>query len=434
MSIKINTLELENIKRIKAVKIEPAADGLTIIGGKNNQGKTSVIDSIAWVLGGDKYRPDEAERKGSVIPPRLRVVLDNGIVVERSGKNSTLKVIDPQGNKSGQQLLNSFIEQLALDLPKFMSMSEKEKASVLLQIIGVGDKLYTLENEEVKLYNQRTAIGKIADQKKKYANELPIYNGVPNEPVSAIELIKKQQDILIKNGENQKKRENVRVLENKSNAVAKEIFELQKTIESKNSELKKLLADLETARKTALELKDESTAELEKNITDIDNLNRKIRANLDREKAEIEAENYRKEYESLTEKIDNVRKEKTDLLKNADLPLPDLTVQNGKLTYKGFSWNNMSGSDQLKVATAIVRKLNPKCGFVLLDKLEQMDTDSLNDFGEWLKSEGLQAIATRVSLGSECSLIIEDGYVKGEETFTEKESKAVTKTWKAGKF
>ena len=434
MSIKINTLELENIKRIKAVKIEPAADGLTIIGGKNNQGKTSVIDSIAWVLGGDKYRPDEAERKGSVIPPRLRVVLDNGIVVERSGKNSTLKVIDPPGNKSGQQLLNSFIEQLALDLPKFMSMSEKEKASVLLQIIGVGDKLYTLENEEVKLYNQRTAIGKIADQKKKYANELPIYNGVPNEPVSAIELIKKQQDILIKNGENQKKRENVRVLENKSNAVAKEIFELQKTIESKNSELTKLLADLETARKTALELKDESTAELEKNITDIDNLNRKIRANLDREKAEIEAENYRKEYESLTEKIDNVRKEKTDLLKNADLPLPDLTVQNGKLTYKGFSWNNMSGSDQLKVATAIVRKLNPKCGFVLLDKLEQMDTDSLNDFGEWLKSEGLQAIATRVSLGSECSLIIEDGYVKGEETFTEKESKAVTKTWKAGEF
>ena len=434
MSIKINTLELENIKRIKAVKIEPAADGLTIIGGKNNQGKTSVIDSIAWALGGDKYRPDEAERKGSVIPPRLRVVLDNGIVVERSGKNSTLKVIDPQGNKSGQQLLNSFIEQLALDLPKFMSMSEKEKASVLLQIIGVGDKLYTLENEEVKLYNQRTAIGKIADQKKKYANELPIYNGVPNEPVSAIELIKKQQDILIKNGENQKKRENVRVLENKSNAVAKEIFELQKTIESKNSELTKLLADLETARKTALELKDESTAELEKNITDIDNLNRKIRANLDREKAEIEAENYRKEYESLTEKIDNVRKEKTDLLKNADLPLPDLTVQNGKLTYKGFSWNNMSGSDQLKVATAIVRKLNPKCGFVLLDKLEQMDTDSLNDFGEWLKSEGLQAIATRVSLGSECSLIIEDGYVKGEEKFTEKESKAVTKTWKAGEF
>ena len=74
----------------------------------------------------------------------------------------------------------------------------------------------------------------------------------------------------------------------------------------------------------------------------------------------------------------------------------------------------MSGSEQLKVSTAIVRKLKPKCGFVLLDKLEQMDLATLQEFGAWLESEGLQAIATRVSTGGECSVIIEDGYVLGE--------------------
>lgn len=47
-SIKINKLEIENVKRIKAVKIEPTKNGLTIVGGNNNQGKTSVLDSIAW--------------------------------------------------------------------------------------------------------------------------------------------------------------------------------------------------------------------------------------------------------------------------------------------------------------------------------------------------------------------------------------------------
>lgn len=52
-SIKINKLEIENVKRIKAVKIEPTKNGLTIVGGNNNQGKTSVLDSIAWALGGD---------------------------------------------------------------------------------------------------------------------------------------------------------------------------------------------------------------------------------------------------------------------------------------------------------------------------------------------------------------------------------------------
>ena len=62
------------------------------------------------------------------------------------------------------------------------------------------------------------------------------------------------------------------------------------------------------------------------------------------------------------------------------------------------------------MAAAIVRKLNPDCGFVLLDKLEQMDNVTLQEFGQWLEQEGLQAIATRVSTGDECSVIIEDGY------------------------
>lgn len=64
-TMKINQLEVENVKRIKAVKVEPTANGLTIIGGNNNQGKTSVLDSIAWALGGDRYRPSQATREGS---------------------------------------------------------------------------------------------------------------------------------------------------------------------------------------------------------------------------------------------------------------------------------------------------------------------------------------------------------------------------------
>ena len=80
--IKINKLEIENVKRIKAVKVEPTASGLTVIGGKNNQGKTSVLDSIAWALGGEKYRPSKAQREGSVIPPTLHIVMSNGLVVK----------------------------------------------------------------------------------------------------------------------------------------------------------------------------------------------------------------------------------------------------------------------------------------------------------------------------------------------------------------
>lgn len=77
-----------------------------------------------------------------------------------------------------------------------------------------------------------------------------------------------------------------------------------------------------------------------------------------------------------------------------------------------------------------MRKLNPDCGFVLLDKLEQMDTDTLDDFGKWIEAQGLQAIATRVSTGDECSIIIEDG----RSMDNEKKENTETKTWKAGAF
>lgn len=90
MSMKINKLEIENVKRIKAVKVEPKANGLTVIGGNNNQGKTSVLDSIAWALGGERYKPSQATREGSVVPPVLHIVMNNGLVVERKGKNSAL--------------------------------------------------------------------------------------------------------------------------------------------------------------------------------------------------------------------------------------------------------------------------------------------------------------------------------------------------------
>lgn len=430
-SIKINKLEIENVKRIKAVKIEPTKDGLTIIGGKNNQGKTSVIDSIAWALGGDRYKPSQAAREGSVIPPNLHIVMSNGLVVERKGKNSSLKVTDPNGNKGGQQLLNEFVEQLALDLPKFMESSGKEKAHTLLQIIGVGDQLAALEKEEKALYNRRLAIGQIADQKKKFADEQTYYPEAPKELVSPSELIRQQQDILARNGENQKKREHVE-------AIQKQVAMLREQIEEKEHQLKELkekfehvFHDLTIAKTSAKDLQDESTAELEESIANIEEINRKVRANMDKDKAEDDAREYKDQYNALTVEITDVRQKQIDLLKSAELPLPELSVKDGELIYKGQQWDNMSGSDRLKVSTAIVRKLNPKCGFVLLDKLEQMDTDTLNEFGHWLEQEGLQAIATRVSTGDECSIIIEDGYVKGQEPV---EDPVPQPTWKAGEF
>lgn len=425
--VKINSLEIENTKRIKALALEPAENGLTVIGGKNGQGKTSVLDSIAWALGGDRYKPSSPKREGSVIPPRLCVTLSNGLVVERSGDSSRLKVTDTNGNRGGQQILNAFIEQLALDLPKFMQSGNKEKADTLLKIIGVGDKLYELENEEAQLYNQRHALGQIADQKLKYAKEMPFYPDAPKEPVSVTELIIKQQEILARNGENRKKRE-------QRDYLKREYENAMRLLEEASRRAEELKQEYEISLKTAEELVDESTAEIEASIAGIEKINIKVRANLDREKAEADAEEMKRDYEELTDKIESVRQAKKDLLDGAKLPLEGLSVENGELTYNGFKWDAMSSSEQLKVATAIVRKLNPDCGFVLVDKLEQMDAETMREFGIWLEKEGLQVIATRVSTGDECSVIIEDGMISRNVNGGTEDSTETGKQWKEGVF
>lgn len=411
MAVKISEFQLENVKRIKAVQCEPTQNGITVIGGKNNQGKTSVLDSIAWALGGDRFRPSQAQREGSVIPPYIKIKLSNGIIVERQGKNSSLKVIDPSGNKGGQQLLNEFIESFALNLPKFMEANAKEKADILLRIIGVGDKLFELEKEENEIYNSRHAIGQIAAQKQKYAYEMVHYDGVPDDLLSASDLIQEQQAILLRNAENKKKRERLSELREQKQRLQQALEECEK--------------ELKIAELSAAELEDRSTAELEENIQKIDEINVKIRSNLDKERAEEEAHRYQEQYNELSVKLENIRSEKKKLLESADLPLPGLSVEDGEITLNGMKWDNMSGSDQLKAATAIIRRLNPKCGFVLMDKLEQMDLDTLCDFGHWLEREGLQVIATRVSTGDECSIVIEDGYSVPAEPAAPKFTKGV---------
>lgn len=444
MSVKINSLQLENVKRIKAVKLEPTESGLTLIGGKNNQGKTSVLDSIAYALGGGDFKPSNTKRDGSMVDPYLRVTLSNGIVAERKGKNSALKVTDPAGNKAGQALLDSFVSTFALDLPKFMNSTDKEKAKVLLQIIGVGDKLAEYDLEEDRLTNERLAVGRIKKEKEGHAEQMVQWDGVPAEPISASDLIRQQQEILARNGENQRKRDMAKQIQIEYNRQFEEVKALESQIADAKAKLNKLTEDLTVANKSAADLHDESTEALQRNLEEIESINAKVRDNLEKAKAQMEAEEYVKKYAELNDQIERVRNSRMSLLDGVKMPLDGLSVDHGALIYNGQPWDNMSGSDQLKVATAIVRKLKPECGFVLMDKLELMDLDTLKDFGSWLEAEGLQAIATRVSTGDECTVYIEDGYSvdhNGNKTADEdlkpaemmKPAEAQTK-WEAGKF
>lgn len=428
MTVKITSLEAENIKRIKAVQLTPSENGLTVIGGRNGQGKTSVLDAIAWALGGNKMRPSEPHRSGSVQDPDIKITLNNGLIVERKGKNSDLKVTDPTGQKSGQRILDALIGEMALNVPKFMAGSPKEKADYLLKVIGVGKELKVLEKQEAELSSERLYVGQQGRKAKGHLESLKHYEGVGTEEITASELIFQQQEILIRNGEKAAKRKRKDDYEAELKRLDQKIREMEIQLDKLREDRGTAFINFEQAKMDAMDLIDESTEEIEKKLTEIDMINQRVRTNREYARAEQDVNDMQAKYSELTESIQNVRDQKRSLLDNAPLPLSGLSVENGVIFYKGHEWDCMSGSDQLKVAAAICRAMNPNCGFVLLDKLEQMDSETLNEFGRWLESEGLQAIATRVSTGDECSVIIEDGMVKGLEPDYFKE----TKSWNQG--
>ena len=410
--MKILSLELENVKRVSLVRMAPSANGLTVIGGNNAQGKSSVLDGIIYALGGEKYRPSNLQHEGGIANARIRIELSGGLIVERKGKNAALHVTDSTGRKHGQTLLNSFVEELALNLPKFLTMRDDEKAEVLLQTMGISDQLEALDLREKQAFDRRHDLAVIADQKKKFALEMKEYPDVPDTPISAAELIQQCQNILARNGEIRRLKEQRENMRNNLDLIEKRMQVLSSELESLAIQRGQLQGDLDMIAKT--DEQEESTAELEAKIADIDNINAKIRANLDKAAAEADAEEYAAKVVPLTEALEAVRQEKRELLSGAKMPLPELTIgKNTKnrpvLLYRGQPWDGMSTMERFRVGTAIIKQLKPECGFILLDGLEAFDSEQMAAFDKWLQDEDLQAICTRVG-SDDCTIIIEDGY------------------------
>lgn len=219
-------------------------------------------------------------------------------------------------------MLNEFIGQFAIDLPKFLEASDKEKAETLIRIIGVGDQLERLQRQETDIYNKRRYMNQEADKLKKHADSMPMYSGVPNELVSLTDLLTQHQMINQRNAENAE-------LRRKKDEIGLEVIHQQNVVDDLRERLNSassLLEELHTKYAMACEqtvnLVDESTDEVDAAIENIEETNRKIRANMDRNTAKDHAEEYARNVDNLTVMLEETRKEKKELLNGAPLPLP----------------------------------------------------------------------------------------------------------------
>jgi len=411
----IQTLLIKNFKRVQAAEVSFDSKGVTVIGGANGQGKSSFLSAIAHLLGGAKYAPSTIHNTDSGGASALiRATLSNGIEVERSGKSSTLKV-KVDGAKGNQSTLNEFLNEFALDINKFMRATPKDQGKMLLKEMGVADELEHIEKKVKALSDDRTIVGRDAKQKRSRADGMPNYDDVPAEKESVQSLV---DELML--AKEKAKAEDARIdrmaaIAEEGQAKEIEISSLEQALVQHRLKVQMLKAEFAEAKLASVEYEAPDIEGIEHRLNNSESINRMFDANAERVLAGEEAIAVEKEYQELTDLINEGREQQLALTSTLQMPLPELNVVEGLLHYKGKKWDCMSGSDRLRVSTAISRSFKPECGFVLIDELEQLDWKTISEFDAWARSEGIQIIGAMVSdqdKGDENFILIEDGKVK----------------------
>ena len=489
--MKVKRFTMENVKAVNLFDYEFPENGVISLGGGNNQGKTSVLNGMQYAVGGETFRPTNFKKDDSDGEPLLRMEFTNGIVAQRIGESADLKVYDETGKLSRQKLLDQYISKFALDLPRFLNGTDKERAEILLKALHIEDKVNSLDEAIESEYTDRTIIGRIRDQKKKAGKEMPFHEDVGETELSPSDILSRMQEVNVRNAKIQAAKQEldknnadlVRLveageridtalskvdgetkalcdkveedLEKKIAAISDQISRLQDSIVSsrefaeshkaqiiKSAEANKVAlagqkaendkaVDAITEKITAAETQDftlEDTSAFQMELDALEDTNIKIRENIARSKVLKEADEQSRKYDEKTAVIEDLRKQKDALLQGAGLPFPGLSVDNKVVTLNGKAWDCMSESMKIRVGCAIVMRINPSCKFMYVDKLEQLDKESMAALNQFAIDHDLQIIGTRVTDNpDDCTVIIKNGYIEGMENHMAEIPKAVRK-------
>lgn len=394
--MKILALEVENVKHLKVVSIEP--DGsLVVVGGDNAAGKTCVLDSIEYALNGASSIPSTPIRKGQ---KKAHIVLDLGdIVVKRTftekGTNLVVKNKDGATFASPQAMLDKLVGKLTFDPLEFSRMDSKKQAEVLKQLVGLN--FNKLDADYKKLFDKRTDVNRQGKTSKASLDTLTFHEGVPETEVSVTELSKQYLEAVSHNRD---------VMANKI-----QLADYERELEN----AKILVAELEEKiRNEKKKLKGEKKIAEESIKTKMDNAestNTKIRENVSYKTTEVEVNKLRKQSKSLSDQMIAIIAKKEKDLSEAKFPIKGLGVDGDEVTFSGIPFDQCSSAQQIKISVAMGLVMNPKLRILLIREGSLLDTNSLKIVAKMAEKADAQIWIERVSKGKECSIILEDGSI-----------------------
>lgn len=403
--MKIVQLTAENVKRLKAVEITP--DGtVQVIGGRNAQGKSSVLDAIWLALGGGPAAKDTARpiRDGET---KASVTLDLGeLKVTRtwtqSGTKLTVENADGARYQGPQGILDALVGKLAFDPLGFTRLDAKKQVQELLALVDLPIDLDDMAAQRKALYEQRAEIGR---QGKALGDVPAVDESLPTEESSASAIlaeIRRAQDD-----------------HNKAEESRSELAIAKGKVEEITAEIERLKLDLENWKSTVdtrQKAVDESSVlpdlnALERRLASVEESNAAVRANNAARAKAAEKARLVAEYKAFDAKIEALDKAKTDALAKAEFPVEGLSFDENGVTFKGVPLSQASSAEQIRVSLAIAMALNPKLRVLRIADGSLLDEESMALIAETVKANDFQLWIERVGNADAGAVIIEDGQV-----------------------
>jgi len=421
--MKIIKLTIHNFLKLKDVEVDPSK--VNVIVGKNKQGKTSILKAIQAAFTG---KVDETSIHDSETKAEITVDMDE-FKIERTitGKGNYLTVSNKDGWQvpAPQKFLDGMIGKFSFNPVEFFNLKSSEKKEYLLKAIDIKltpEKLEAIIGEKVDMDLDRHGLEVIAELYKHYYQK----RAESNKIVSMKEKTVKELSSKIPEDFNRGKTGAILISEidtlrravtaNENNKIVvvnlnRNIKESSDRISNLEKELANEKAKLKGFSDQLVSIKIEDTTAIEEQMIAAEEEREIIQLikQVDQSSAELSEEI--KIQEKLEAIVTKLSKEVPDqLIKEADLPVEGLKVEENSVSLNGVDIENLSASEQLNFALQIVRKLNGKFKIICIDGVEILDKETFEWFVSEIEKDDYQYFITRVD--GDKGWIVENGEVK----------------------
>lgn len=401
--MKVISLTTTNYKRAKHVEIKPDPEGnLVIVAGKNGQGKSSVLDSIAAALGGanSKTTPKPI-RDGE---DRAEIVLETEeLTVTRvftpSGSRLTLTSKDGAKYPKAQAKLDELVGNLSMDPLAFTLLDDKKQLAQLLDLVDLPFNPDQLEAERKQVFDERTAVNRrVKEFESALAQFSELPADLPTAEVSVSGLLSDYHEARNKNEVLQRSQQFVESLQ-------AQIEQLEEQLAKAKNDLAEALASVDPNAKPI-----DLTA-IQAQIDGAEETNRLVRKAQERGALAFQYEAAKGQANTLTAKLDQIAKTKADGLAAAEFPVDGLGFTEEGVTYQGVPFKQASSAEQIRVSMAMAIALNPKLKVIRIQDGSLLDSDSLALIEETAQAHGYQIWLEVVGDDIEDAYTIIDGQV-----------------------